>query len=76
MGDLIWLTDAQTKRMGPHFPLSHGVPRVDDRKVVSLRGPSALGSCSLSRTACAAATRRRRTVRMRPCTTASFARAG
>ena len=35
MDDLIWLTDAQMKRIEPHFPLSHGVPRVDDRKVVS-----------------------------------------
>ena len=35
MDDLIWLTDAQMARIKPHFPLSHGVPRVDDRKVVS-----------------------------------------
>ena len=38
MDDLIWLTDAQMKRIEPHFPLSHGVPRVDDCRVVS--GPS------------------------------------
>ena len=29
------LTLAQLRRMAPHFPLSHGVPRVDDRRVVS-----------------------------------------
>ena len=23
------------KRIEPHFPLSHGVPRVDDRRVIS-----------------------------------------
>ena len=35
MGDLIWLSDAQMRRIEPYFPLSHGVPRVDDRKVIS-----------------------------------------
>lgn len=35
MADLIWLTDEQVRRMEPHFPLSHGVPRVDDRRVLS-----------------------------------------
>ena len=35
MGDLIWLSDAQMRRIEPCFPLSHGVPRVDDRKVIS-----------------------------------------
>ena len=34
MGDLIWLSDAQMRRIEPYFPLSHGVPRVDDRRVV------------------------------------------
>ncbi len=29
------LTLAQMRRIQPHFPLSHGVPRVDDRRVVS-----------------------------------------
>ena len=29
------LTLAQLRRMAPHFPLSHGVPRVDDRRVIS-----------------------------------------
>lgn len=35
MSDLFWLSDKQMKRIEPHFPLSHGVPRVDDRKVIS-----------------------------------------
>jgi transposase len=30
-----WLSQAQLERIKPHFPLSHGVPRVDDRRVVS-----------------------------------------
>jgi putative transposase len=29
------LSPAQMRRIRPHFPLSHGVPRVDDRRVVS-----------------------------------------
>lgn len=28
------LTPAQLRRLSPHFPLSHGVPRVDNRRVV------------------------------------------
>lgn len=35
MSDLFWLSDKQMKRIEPHFPLSHGVPRVDDRRVIS-----------------------------------------
>jgi|TARA_B100001971_G_scaffold204875_1_gene221592 transposase len=35
MSDLFWLTTAQLKRIEPHFPLSHGVPRVDDQRVLS-----------------------------------------
>lgn len=35
MGDLFLLSAAQMARIAPHFPLSHGVPRVDDRRVVS-----------------------------------------
>jgi transposase len=35
MGDLIWLSGAQIRRIEPYFPLSHGVPRVDDRRVIS-----------------------------------------
>ncbi len=35
MTDLFWLSGAQLERIEPHFPLSHGVPRVDDHRVVS-----------------------------------------
>lgn len=35
MDDLFWLTDVQMERLKPFFPLSHGVPRVDDRRVLS-----------------------------------------
>ena len=35
MSDLIWLSEAQMRRIKPYFPLSHGVPRVDDRRVIS-----------------------------------------
>jgi len=35
MGGLFWLTKAQMRLISPHFPLSHGVARVDDRRVVS-----------------------------------------
>ena len=35
MPDLFLLTPAQMRRIRPYFPLSRGVPRVDDRRVVS-----------------------------------------
>ena len=35
MTDHFWLTEAQLSRLKPCFPRSHGVPRADDRKVVS-----------------------------------------
>ncbi|PZP41275.1 MAG: hypothetical protein DI601_21790 [Azospirillum brasilense] len=35
MADLFWLTKAQIRRITPYFPLSHGMPRVDDQRVVS-----------------------------------------
>ena len=35
MSDLFWLSAAQLRRIEPYFPLSHGVARVDDRKVIS-----------------------------------------
>ena len=35
MGDLFWLSQAQVRRIQPYFPLSHGVPRTDDQRVVS-----------------------------------------
>ena len=31
----VLLTAGQLRRLSPHCPLSHGVPRVDDRRVVS-----------------------------------------
>ena len=35
MTEMILLSEAQMARISPFFPLSHGVPRVDDRRVVS-----------------------------------------
>jgi transposase len=35
MSDLFLLSKAQMARISPHFPLAHGVARVDDRRVVS-----------------------------------------
>src|SRR3546814_19220151 len=35
MSCLIWLSEAQMRRIEPYFPLSHGVPRVDDRRIIS-----------------------------------------
>lgn len=35
MSHLIWLSEAQMRQIEPHFPLSHGVPRVDDRRIIS-----------------------------------------
>lgn len=35
MSDLFWLSDRQFSRMRPYFPLCHGIPRTDDRRVIS-----------------------------------------
>ena len=35
MDDLFLLSEAQMRRIEPYFPLSHWVPRVDDRRVIS-----------------------------------------
>ncbi len=35
MSNQFWLSEEQLGRIKPYFPLSHGVPRVDDRRVVS-----------------------------------------
>ena len=35
MADVFLLSPAQMKRIKPFFPLSHGIPRVDDRRVAS-----------------------------------------
>ena len=35
MTDLFLLTAAQMRRIEPYFPLSHGIARVDDRRMIS-----------------------------------------
>lgn len=35
MTEMILLSEAQMAQISPFFPLSHGVPRVDDRRVIS-----------------------------------------
>ena len=35
MNDLFLLSETQMRRISPYFPLSHGVSRVDDRRIVS-----------------------------------------
>lgn len=35
MGHLSWLSEAQMRRIAPCSPQSHGMPRVDDRRVIS-----------------------------------------
>ena len=35
MADVFLLSKAQMRRIEPFFPLSHGIPRVDDRRVLS-----------------------------------------
>ena len=35
MSDHFWLSETQIERIKPYFPRSHGVPRVDDRRVLS-----------------------------------------
>lgn len=35
MSDLWLLSEAQMRRIEPYFPLSHGILRVDDRRIVS-----------------------------------------
>jgi len=35
MSSNFWLTDEQLDAIKPFFPLSHGKPRVDDRRVIS-----------------------------------------
>jgi len=35
MSDLQLLSEAQMRRIEPYFPVSHGIPRVDDRRVLS-----------------------------------------
>lgn len=35
MDELLLLSEAQVRRIEPYFPLSHGIPRVDDRRILS-----------------------------------------
>ena len=35
MTEMILLSEAQMARISPFFPLSHGMPRVDDRRVIN-----------------------------------------
>jgi len=35
MSDPLWLLNRQMARIEPFFPLAHGVPRLDDRRVLS-----------------------------------------
>lgn len=35
MSELWLLSEAQMRRIEPYFPLAHGIPRVDDRRIVS-----------------------------------------
>lgn len=35
MSNLYWLSEDQMARLRPSFPKRHGVPRVDDRRVLS-----------------------------------------
>ena len=35
MGELIWLAEAQMRKIGLYSQLSYGIPRVDDRWIVS-----------------------------------------
>jgi len=35
LSELWLLSEAQMRRIEPYFPLSHGIPRVDDRRIVS-----------------------------------------
>ena len=35
MSDYFYLSEKQLNRIRPYFPKSHGVPRVDDRRVLS-----------------------------------------
>ena len=35
LSELWLLSEAQMRRIEPYFPLLHGIPRVDDRRIVS-----------------------------------------
>src|SRR5665213_1978200 len=66
MTDMFLLSEAQMRRIEPFFPLSHGIPRVDDRRVIS-------GIVFVIGTGCAGAMLRASTVRIRRYTIGSCA---
>lgn len=35
VSELWLLSEAQMRRIEPYFPMSHGIPQVDDRRIVS-----------------------------------------
>ena len=35
MNALLYLSEEQLQKIRPYFPRSHGIPRVDDRRVIS-----------------------------------------
>ena len=70
MTDLFLLSEAQMRRIEPYFPLSHGIARVDDRRIVSAHHLRDQEWASLARRAGASMARTRRS------TTGSFAGAG
>ena len=35
MSNLFWLSQVQLAKIEQYFPLAHGIPRVDDRRVIS-----------------------------------------
>lgn len=57
MARLFWLSDGAWAVIEPHLPRGlPGKPRVDDRRVISLRGPSVRASCTCSKWGAAGAT--------------------
>jgi hypothetical protein len=66
MADLFLLSRAQMRRIERYFPLSHGIARVDDRRIVS-------AIVFVIRTDCVGATRRQSMARTRQSTIGSFA---
>lgn len=50
MSELWLLSDAQMRRIEPYFPLSHGIPRVDDRRIVSGMEQGGITPCIPSKT--------------------------
>ena len=60
MSDVFMLSESQMERIEPFFPLAHGVPRVDDRRVLS-------GIVYVIRNGFSGKTLRKRMVRTRLC---------